>query len=94
MLVVISDRHGFEFPIKRAERKNWTEDSTLIHEIEFIDNRKVPKSFQSYPGNSNNKNNLVKYVFQKRRETLPYVLTSSQTIYFANFDGATDHVTS
>ena len=94
MLVVILDRYGFEFSIKGAERKHQTEDSTHIQEIEIIDNRKVPKSFQSCLGNSNNKNNLVKKVFQKWRETLPYVLTSSQTIYLANVDGATDHLTS
>ena len=34
--------------------------STYIQEIEIIDNQKVPKSFQSYFGYSNNKNNLVK----------------------------------
>ena len=37
---------------------------------------------------------MVKYVFQKWRETLPYVITSSQTIYLANLDGAADRVTS
>ena len=36
----------------------------------------------------------IKYIFQKWRETLPNVLTSSQTIYLANLDGATDRVTS
>ena len=65
-----------------------------MQEIEIIDNRKVLKSFQSYLGNSNNKINLVKYVFRKWRETLPYVLISSQTIYLGNFDGATDRVAS
>ena len=51
-------------------------------------------SFQNYLGNSNNKPNLVKYLFQKWRETLSYVLTSSQTIYMANLDGTTDCITS
>ena len=37
---------------------------------------------------------MVKYVFQKWRKTLPYVLTSSQTIYLTNLEGATDRVTS
>ena len=36
----------------------------------------------------------MKKVFKKWRETLPYVLTSSQTIYLANLDGAADRVTS
>ena len=36
----------------------------------------------------------MKKVFKKWRETLPYVLTSSQTVYLANFDGAADRVTS
>ena len=40
------------------------------------------------------KTNLVKYVFTKWRETLPYVLTSSQTIYLTNLDGAADRLTS
>ena len=60
VLVVIPDLYGFEFSIKGAERKHRTEDSTHIQKIESIDNRKVRKSFQSYIGNSNNKNNLVK----------------------------------
>ena len=38
VLVVIPDRYGFEFSIKGAERKHWTEDSTHIQEIEIIDN--------------------------------------------------------
>ena len=94
MLVVIPDRYGFEFSIKAAERKYRTEDSTHTQETEIIDNRKVPKPIQSYLGNSNNKTSLVKQVFQKWRETLPYILTSSQTIYLANFHGAADRVTS
>ena len=60
MLVVIPDRYGFGFSVKDAERKHRTEDSTHIQEIEIIDNGKALKSFQSYLGNSNNKNNLVK----------------------------------
>ena len=51
-------------------------------------------SFQSYLGNSNNKTNLIKYLFQKCRETLLNVLTSSQTIYLATLDDATDRLTS
>ena len=50
VLLAIPDRYGFEFPIKGAERKYRTEDSTHIQEIEIIDNRKFPKSFQSYLG--------------------------------------------
>ena len=60
MLVVIPDKYAFKFSIEDAERKHRTEDSTHIQEIEIIDNRKVSKSFQSYHGNSNNENNLVK----------------------------------
>ena len=80
--------------LQLKERKHRTEDSTHIQEIEIIDDRKVLKSFPSYLGNLNNKSNLVKQVFQKLREKLPYVLTSSQTIYLANLNGATDRVTS
>ena len=36
---------------------------------------------------------MVKYLFQKLRETMPNVLASSQTIYLANRDGATDRAT-
>ena len=43
---------------------------------------------------SNNKTNLVIYVFQKQRETLPKVLTSFQTVYLTTLDGATVCVTS
>ena len=64
-----------------------------MQEIEIIDNRKVPTSFQSFHGNSNNKTNLVKYVFQKQRETLSKVLTFSESIYLTNLDGGTDRVT-
>ena len=81
VLVVVTDLYDFKFSIKAAVRKRRTEDSTQILETEIIDNRNGPKTFQSYLGNSNNKTNLGKYVFQKWRETLPYVLTSSQTIY-------------
>ena len=48
LLVVVSDRYGFKFSIKAAERKRRTEDSTHTQEIEIIGNRKVPNSFQSY----------------------------------------------
>ena len=94
VLVVVPDRYDFKFSVKAAERKHQTEDSTHIQEIEIIDNRKVPKSFQSYLGNSINKINLGKYLFEKWREELPKLLASSQTIYSANLDGATDCKTS
>ena len=70
VLVVVSDRNDFEFSIKAAERKRRTEDSTHIQETEIIYNRKVPKSFQIYLGNSNNKSFLVKYVSYKWRKTI------------------------
>ena len=76
------------------KKKRRTDNSRHIQEIEIIENQKVLNLFQSYLGNSNNKINLVKYIFQKWRETLPYVLTFSQTINLANLDGATDCVTS
>ena len=65
VLAAVPDRYGFEFLIKAAERKRRTEDSAQIQEIQIFGNRKVPTSFQSYLGNSNNETNLVKYVFQK-----------------------------
>ena len=85
VLAVVFDRYDFEFSIRAGERKRWTE---------IIDNRKVSKSFQSCPKNSNNKTNLVKYLFQKWRETLPNALTSSQTIYLANLDSTADRAKS
>ena len=74
--------------------KKLNKEIKILQEIEIADNPKVAMLFQSYLGNSNNKPNLVKYLFQKWRETLSYVLTSSQTIYSANLDGITDRVTS
>ena len=68
LLVVVSDRYGFKFSIKAAERKRRTEDSTHMQEIEIIGNRKVITSFESYPGNSNNKTNLVKCVSENREK--------------------------
>ena len=65
VLVAVPDRYDFEFLIKAAERKRRVEDSAHIQEIQIFGNRKVPTSFQSYLGNSNNKTNLVKYFFQK-----------------------------
>ena len=93
VLVVVPDRYNFKFSIKAAERKHRTHDSTHMQKIEIIGNRKDPESFQNCFGNSNNKTNLVKYVFQKQRETLKD-LTSFQTFYLTNIDGATDRVTS
>ena len=55
LLVIVSDTYGFELSIKSAERLRRTEN--LVQEI--ISNRKVPKSFRSYPSNANNKTNLV-----------------------------------
>ena len=80
--------------IKPAERKRQAENSTHIREIEIIDNRKVPTSFKIYLENSNNKTSLAQYLFQKWRETLLYLLTSSQSIYLVNLDGTKDRVTS
>ena len=80
--------------MKATERKRRREESTHRQEIEVIDNQKFPVSYQSYLRNSNNKTHLAKYLFQKRRETLPNVLTSSQIIYLEHLDGATDRVTS
>ena len=57
VLVVVPDRCDFEFSIKAAKKKRRREDSTPKPEIEIISNRKVPTSFQSYLGNSNNKTN-------------------------------------
>ena len=65
VLVLVPDRYDFKFSIKAAERKHRTEDSTHMQETEIIGNWKVPTSFQSYLRNSNNKINLVKWVFQK-----------------------------
>ena len=70
VLVVVPGRYNFEFSRKGAERKRRTEDSAHTQEIEIIDNRKVLKSFQNYLENSNNKTNLVKYVFQKMERTI------------------------
>ena len=60
-----------EFSIETSERKGGTEDSAHMQhrnitfrgmqEIEIIDMQKFPKSFQSYLGNSNNKN-MVKHL--------------------------------
>ena len=58
-LVAVPDRYDFEFLIKATKRKHRTEI-----------NRKVPKSFQSYLKNLNNKINLVKYLLQIWRETI------------------------
>ena len=62
----------------------------LITEISKVIS-KLPWEFkqQNQPGEI-----VVKYVFQKWRETLLHVLTYSQTIYLANLDSAVDHVTS
>ena len=65
-----------------------------MQEVEIIDKQKVPESFQSYLGNLKIKTNLPKHLFQKWRESLPNDLTSSQTIYLANLDSATDRVAS
>ena len=88
--IAVLDRYDFKFSVKAAERKHRTGDST--QEIEIIDYRKVPKSFQSYLANSNNKTNLGKYLFQKWRKTLPNVVASSQTIYFVNLGGVTQWI--
>ena len=77
VLIVVPDRYDFKFSVKVAERERRKEDSTHIQKI---DNHKVLKSFQSCLENSNNKTNLVKYLFQKWRETLANVLASSQII--------------
>ena len=50
VFVAVPDRYDFEFSIKTAERKRYTEESTHIQEVEIINNRKVRKSFQSYLG--------------------------------------------
>ena len=65
LLVVVPDRYDFKFLNKICWKKRRTEDSTHMQEIEIVGNRKIPTSFQNYLGNSNNKINLVKYVFQK-----------------------------
>ena len=64
--VVVPDQYDLKFSIKAVERKRWEEDSTH-KEIEIIGNQNFPKTFQIYLGNSNNKSNLVKYLFQKQR---------------------------
>ena len=38
VLLVVTDRYDFEFSVKAAERKRWTEGSTHVQEIEIIDN--------------------------------------------------------
>ena len=66
LLVVVPNRYDFRFSIiKAAEGKRRTENSTHIHEIETIVNRKVQKSFQSYLEISNNKNQPGEILFPK-----------------------------
>ena len=42
VLVGVPDWYNFEFSIKVAERKQWTDESTHLQEIEIIDNWKTP----------------------------------------------------
>ena len=42
LLVGVPDWYNFEFSIKVAERKHWTDESTHLQEIEIIDNWKTP----------------------------------------------------
>ena len=74
LLVIVSDTYGFELSIKSAERLRRTENSVQ----EIIGNGKVPKSFQSYPSNANNKTNLVNHICQQRKEILWEHLCSYQ----------------
>ena len=84
VLVVVPYRYDLDFSLKTAERKCLTQ--LIYKKLKLlITFESYFKTFESYFGNSNNKTNLVKYVFQKRRETLPYVL---------NVDGTADRITS
>ena len=47
------------------DRKRQAEDSSHIQEIEIICRRKIPNSCQRCLENSNNKTDLVKYLFEK-----------------------------
>ena len=60
VMVAGPDQCDFEFSIKTAERKRWTEDSNHYRKLKLLITKKFQKSFQSYLGNSNNKTSLVK----------------------------------
>ena len=93
LLVAVTDGYDFEFSIEAAERKRRTATQIISRKLKLL----IAKNFQKHfkvsleirtikPTCSNN--------LSKRRETLPKVLTSFQTNYLANLDGATYRVTS
>ena len=90
-LVAFTDGYDFEFSIEAAERKRRTATQIISRKLKLL----IAKNFQKHfkvsleirtikPTCSNN--------LSKRRETLPKVLTSFQTNYLANLDGATCRV--
>ena len=91
VLVAVIDGYDFEFSIEAAERKRRTATQIISRKLKLL----IAKNFQKHfkvsleirtikPTCSNN--------LSKRRETLPKVLTSFQTNYLANLDGATCRV--
>ena len=59
----------------------------ISRKLKLLTAKKIPKSFQSYFGNSDNKTNLVKQLFKKWKGTLLKVLTSFQSFH----DGGRTH---
>ena len=84
-VVMVPDRYDNLHSIKTAERIRRQKNNT--QEIQFNDNLKIPNNFQLYLSNQRNKINLVNYLFQHWKETLPNLLSLSHTVYLGNLDG-------
>ena len=85
-VAMVPDRYDIPDSIKSSERIRRQKGYT--HEIEILNNsQKLPKNFQLYLDNPQNKINLVNYVFTYWTDTLPNILNASQNVYLANLDG-------
>lgn len=90
-IAVVPDRYNVSNSIKAEERSRRNQGCSgeiLINS----DSQRLPCDMLHYLKNPRNKTNVVNFVFDKWKTTLPIKLTETQVVYLANIDGTTTEV--
>ena len=90
-IAVVPDRYNVELSIKGDERSR--RQTTLTNQTSIShDSQKLPSKFQVFLTNSNNKINLISYIFSKWKVEIPRSLFRNQRIFLFNLDGSCDEL--
>ena len=86
ILVLVPDIQDIKDSNKSDERSRRQKSTTPVIEI-GSDIQKVPRYFIAFLSNSENKGNLVDYLFDKWKGIIPAKLSSTQVVILADMNG-------